>query len=241
MATPLKKKKGGKARKNGPNSGAVVARGQTLNFCPETSFPMMKALALIVPDRVRMRLKYSENVNLTTTFASQPGVQVWNGNSIYDPDKTGVGGTVSGASQWAAFYSYYLVVRSAVKVVCINGVTTAIRLCLLPSLGVITNTNTTANLIEQPLAVGRYLNSNAGGHDMTTISHEASTAAVYGVKPEAVLSELQYSAAAVSANPALPWYWGLSVNSIAGVALGFNVEMEITYDVIFWNRITLAG
>jgi hypothetical protein len=237
MAQPLRKNKKGKRRQSAKRAGMIPV--ETINTQPETSFPMLSQLPMIVPDRIRTKVSYSENVNLTTIFASQPGVQIWSGNAVYDPDVTGVGGTCKGVSQLRALYNYVTVVRSKARLTLINGVTSPVRAVVLPSTFTITNANLTADLAEQARAQEFFLGSNAGGHDVAKHNRECATADIWGVPPMTVISETDYAADPTASRPVNQWYWCLSVLSLSGVALGFNAEMTITYDCIWYRRIIL--
>lgn len=241
MATPFRKSKKNRRANSSRASGSVVYYNQPAFDVDTRQMPPIKSMPLIVPDRVRVRLRYSENVLLAAVVGVQPAVQTWAGNSIWDPDVTGVGGTVTGASFWANFYARYLVVRSRMNLTCINGVNSAVRACLLPTTSVVAAVTTpVSDAIEQERSKPMFFGQAAGGHDIRTVSTEVPTATVYGVEPEAVESEFNYSGAAVSANPTTLWYWTLVVDSLAGVTLGLNCEAVIDYDVVFSKRLPIT-
>lgn len=62
---------------------------------------------LTVPDRLKVKLPYHTVVNYTGALGVQD--YVFNLNSIWDPDRTGVGHQPLGRDQWAAFYNRYRV------------------------------------------------------------------------------------------------------------------------------------
>lgn len=64
-----------------------------------------------------VKLHYADVWHLNTaTGGAYYSVQSFRGNSIYDPDLTGVGGTPSGYTEWAALYNKYRVWGSKIVV-----------------------------------------------------------------------------------------------------------------------------
>jgi len=70
------------------------------------------------PDRKIARLKYAAFITLDPTAlgSAVPVVHHFRANSLYDPDKTGIGHQPRGFDEHAAIYDHYCVIGSKIKV-----------------------------------------------------------------------------------------------------------------------------
>lgn len=73
------------------------------------------------PNRLLVKLPYSDFYSkIFTSTGPQGQTQAWNLNSIFDPDRTGVGHQPLGYDQWATFYNRYRVFKVAYNISCTN-------------------------------------------------------------------------------------------------------------------------
>jgi hypothetical protein len=76
-----------------------------------------------VPDTMQVPLTYSQDVDFTGAVIQD---QVFNLNSIFDPDRTGVGHQPQGADAWNNFYNRYRVDATLVEIDLVNLSTTSV-------------------------------------------------------------------------------------------------------------------
>lgn len=168
------------------------------------------ASASVRPDRLIVKLPYSENIVLSTGTSGQGMTYTWNLNSIYDPNRTGVGHQPLGYDQWNTFYNKYRVFKVAYELTAtstwVNNTaqTDAGTQCgLLASNNVPTGTFTDGSFYEQPHCVKFSLGASAGMGsktirgviDLPTIAGRPSVAyigddrydATFGYNPQEVM------------------------------------------------------
>lgn len=114
--------------------------------------PKMNSLmgSSVRPDRLLVKLPYADNYVKTLTFGQPGQTQAWNLNSIYDPDRTGVGHQPLGTDQWATFYKKYRVFKVAYNISVTNmGSDSSVMGGITPTNGVFGNFND-MSVFEQP-------------------------------------------------------------------------------------------
>ncbi len=201
------------------------------------SMRMQRAKRAPFPDQYRVSLRYGEQ------RLRGPGTTVDNyvyrANSVFDPDLTGTGHQPMGFDQLAALYNRYRV--TAVK----YSITIA-NLTAEPMQFVIVAKNDTANLIsvdqahELPFSRAITVGGINGGQAVRTISAWVSNRAVTGVSASKY-KDNQY-AAIVTANPTEAI--GLVMRALsldAATNLNYNITVALTYNTVFYDRITLAS
>lgn len=94
------------ARKGSKKGGKPRRAGKANGFKTTTTLSMT---APVRPDRLLVKLPYSSALSSTLTTGGVGSSYNWNLNSIYDPDRTGVGHQPLGHDQWAVFYQQYRV------------------------------------------------------------------------------------------------------------------------------------
>lgn len=124
------------------------------------------ANASVRPDRLIVKLPYVDNYNMSIQLNA---TQSWNLNSIYDPDRTGVGHQPLGYDQWNTFYNRYRVFKvgyniqitnvTAVASACIGGLTATNGVLGLPG---------DASAFEQPHC-RKFQISNASGMSVKSL------------------------------------------------------------------------
>lgn len=194
---------------------------------------------LTVPDKIIVKLPYSELV----TFGDALGVQdyVFNLNSIYDPNRTGVGHQPLGYDQWAQFYNRYRVLGAKVVVQANNNATVGTTMSIIGnnSAGLILGSDAT---MEQQHMKRMVLSSGQGGKNAGTLVKYFSNARVTGVSNYVYRSSDQYQAQ-FGANPTeiiVAHLYQENLLAPGGQASGVIARVNITYYVELFDRNTLA-
>lgn len=183
--------------------------------------------AMPFPPSKYCKLRYSQLVVLTTGTAGVFGTeQVFNLNSLYDPDFSGLGHQPYGFDQMAALYRFYKV----------NGVLIQMSIfepsnddlvfgaCVQPSTATTTITGNVLDTIqEQQTSLTRYV-SNTG-------SQKAYIKQFFRINVIEGLTKLQFSdqdyAAEINANPYKTPYLRMAVGS-SGANSGHTVKVMLT-------------
>lgn len=182
------------------------------------------------PDSEVATIRYSDEITKSGSTYAQ---YTFRGNSVYDPDETGIGHQPMYYDQYAAVYQRYKVTQSSCKITIANyNATAAVVAVLLPSSEVVTITSYSIAM-EQPYAKRTELipiSTRAGVK--TTIKSVMSTRKILGLTNAQLQSE-DYSAL-TGASPTSLWYWNLSFFNDNAVGVHFLVDLE--YSVIFYDR-----
>lgn len=191
---------------------------------------------LTVPDRLKVKLPYHTIVNYT----SAAGVQdyVFNINSIWDPDRSGVGHQPLGRDQWAAFYNRYRVYGVKIRWSLTNksGVP-----CLMSMIG---NNDPVMVLSNDSMFEQSHMNKKhvgaTGGIDTKYITKYFTLPRITGRPISAYVGDDRYQAT-MGSNPLETIVAHLYVaNADGGVTpLAANASIHITYYVELFDRVNL--
>ena len=91
--------------------------------------PKVVSLGYVCPDVALVRLPYTQSNSINTVGVTNVN-QIFNANSIFDPDFTGVGSQPLGRDEWSAFYGRYRVWRCTIVADFVNNATYPIRISL---------------------------------------------------------------------------------------------------------------
>lgn len=188
-----------------------------------------------MPFAVRNSLSFSRNVILGTTLGV-PTEYVFRGNSLYDPDFTGVGAQPLYFDQLMAVYNYFSVRSCAITVdVSSMDVNTPLIVVIYPSkesTAAPTSTNV-VQLLQIPGAVSKPLSIKGGGQDVITLTNYFSTSTFF---PDYSAASPDYRGTSGS-NPttAGSWFWhvaaynadngSLSSTAVANVRLTYYCDL----------------
>lgn len=183
-----------------------------------------------------VQMKYSQKVDFSSTLYD---TRVFRGNSINDPDFTGVGGQAMGHDQWQAFYRRYRVTGSACTIELEARGTEAVTPILIPL-----NTNAISTspqpYLEAAYAIKGEPMRSTGDSNSSLYSY-VRTNQIRGGPKDLVQYEADLSAL-FNANPNQQWYWHVVVYN-PGSALT-NIEgsytVTIRYYVELYDRETLV-
>lgn len=186
-----------------------------------------------LPDKLMMKMKYSD----TFTFGSIGyNERLYNGNSIFDPDRTGVGHQPYGFDQISSLYGQYKVHGCKIKITAINNssVVTA-DFSVTPVQGSVSILTSTQQSRELPY--NKYRNIPVlGSNNKVIISMYMSSKVIFGNK----IYDDDYSAL-ITANPAIIWMYIISGEHMTGsLAVTIDCQIDLTYYVTWSDRRQLA-
>lgn len=174
-----------------------------------------------IPDKLLTKLKYSQNVILTGTGLA---VAVFRGNSLFDPDLTGVGHQPKGFDQWAALYTRYKVYAGSVRIIINNNDSQPNVFACIPSVDPSTPYSNITDVMEARYAKYKFMSPSGQG----PVKFLKSYSTTKSIRGERIIDD-DYSALTTS-NPTKQWYWLLfgSTSDSTG-APNLNVMVTITY------------
>lgn len=204
----------------------------------------VKTPGAIVPDRLITTLKYIDvNHSSIGTPATVFGSIRYRPTAVYDIDPTIGGTTVSGFTELAAFYNYYRVHSSHIRVHFVNQDTTTAPLIIVLPLNNDPGSAPSAATIQSwqmnPYNSFKLLSSK-GGMDRGVVQNVISTEKFVGTR--AVRFDDSY-AAPVTAIPVNNWFWGVGVLSEGGVNFtnGLTFQVLLSMVVEFYDRKELTS
>lgn len=211
------RRKGRRTRPSGPYS--VIASRKT--YIPRGLFPAGK---------FKMSMTYRDDWNLNAISADVPYSAYFSCNSIYDPDRSGVGHKVKDLDQVSVYYQHYTVLGSKVKVDFINDDVTPM-LCFINKVDSTTPTdmNDVHELLEAKGSKHCLLDSSGRNK---TITHTYSKKNTWGRSATDKLT------AAINASPADEIFYQVSALNAISAGAPVNVPIIITLDyiVLFTER-----
>jgi len=190
----------------------------------------------IVPDRMYTKVKYTTQITvsaITTSFW-----HTFRGNSLYDPDYTGVGGQPLGYDQLSAFYKRVRVHSSKVMLRISNPNTQSYMVSLWPSLDATPTPADDQNWKAQPYSKTRAIGSVLG-QGTQYLNNYMSTARRIGIKSIEYSPEYTHD---TTHNPDQIWYWHVGVNTTNGEDVqSLPIDVTIHYFVEFYDRVSLQN
>lgn len=173
-------------------------------------------------DEVYVKLIYTTNVSITSTLGS-PAFYTFAGNSLFDPDITGVGHQPLGFDQWSTFYNKYTVYGSKIKAAFCNvdgsagaPATENVMVGLIPtpsdvSIAAIAGAGDIVGIGEFPY--GHYKAGNiVNAAPNLTLNGYMSTSKIDGISKSKVSDDDRYTAV-VSASPVNMWRWNIGIQA----------------------------
>lgn len=182
------------------------------------------------PDSEVAKIRYSDQITVTGTTYAQ---YTFRGNSVFDPDESGIGHQPMYFDQYAAVYSKYKVTASSCKVTVANyNATAAVVAVLVPSSEIVTITSY-AIAMEQPYAKRTELIPISTRQGVkSTVKSTMTTQRMLGLT-KAQLADDDYSASTGS-SPISLWYWNIAF--LDDNAVGVHILVDLEYSVVFYDR-----
>lgn len=188
----------------------------------------------LVP-KAQVKMVYGEAYRFQTAVSAFQD-QLFRGNSVFDPDYTGVGHQPLGHDQWQGLYGKYRVRASKIEIWYIPMLTAVPnQIVCYPSIdnaGPTSNTDT----FESPLAKIAYM-TGMTGQGVGYMSNYATSEQMFGDKE---LAKDQDAAAAFGSNPSKVWYWHVYGISPGITNIDFRCTVRITYYVDLFQPVQLT-
>lgn len=183
-----------------------------------------------IPARFITKMKYSEFVN-TDSF----GQYIYNLNSIFDPNRTGVGHQPYGFDTLATLYNRYRVISCGYRLQVAGDAPTAYILSAIPGNEVIAPT-TISEVRENPRA--KYIQQNVGAAAVTLRS-KCYIPSLVGRTKAQYMADDRYQAL-VTASPSELALLNLMTANTADVGVTTKVQVLLEYTVEFFDIKHLA-
>lgn len=214
-------------------SGKQVRRWATKRMPIKKSYNLAAPLNLGngMPSALRMSFSFSRTVILGTTLGV-PVDYTFRGNSLYDPDFTGVGAQPLYFDQMMGIYGYYSVRSCAIRAeISSTDASNPLIAVIYPSKNssaAPTSTNL-VQLLQIPGAVSKPLSVKGGGQDSIVLDNFYTTSTMF---PDYSASNADYRGI-VSANPptAGSWFWHVATFNADGGSQTSNAvgNIRLTY------------
>lgn len=182
----------------------------------------------------KMVLHYHADLNMTGGAGT--ALQVFRGNSLYDPDFTNVGHQPNLFDQMAALYNHYFVEASSITVRAINmRAADPVRISLYDSrIGNIAPLSADS-LAEQPRCKTALLTHSAGSKSDCVLY---STQKTQSYSPGKI--NPYQEGAAINADPDQPWYWLIYAYNNPGLDVDCQIAVDIKFKCMFWERVVVG-
>ena len=179
------------------------------------------------PPTIVTKLKYCELFTKTPSVAINH--QVFNLNSIYDPDESGVGHQPLYRDTFASIYNYYTVLGSKITVTFVNAAATAIPAVVGIAVGDdSTFVTTLSQLLEYNKTQYKLLGFNTGGNDAVILTNTYGTEADEGIDPLSGSSNVR---TAIGSNPSELYcasVFAASADGATATKVWYTIEIEYT-------------
>lgn len=194
------------------------------------------------PDRQFLKMKWNYMLSAVPTVAAPQSRMIIRGNSVYDPDYSGVsGGQPFAYTEMSALYNQYRVYGSRYKVeIMPANINTGnyVKFSLYPQKDLTDISTDQAG--EAPYSKSAFV----GGSNATSrrfLKGFMTSKKIYGFTK---ISQDPNFAALVTANPFNEWYWILDYSTVDGSNLSSSTQaylnITVTYYVEFFDRKNLA-
>lgn len=191
-----------------------------------------RSLPLICPDRQFVKLVEASSGRFTASAAALK--QVYSGNSIFDPDVTGVGGQPTGTDQWFGFYEHVKVRGCKIELRMLNQTATVGAVDPIEVSLSANRDQTAVTFIEQTYAKNKVMGDLGKS---TYLSMYMSAKKVMG---RSQLNEKDFRHNS-STNPAERWYYIIDWANLNGnLTIDILMTAKITYYCEFFERKNLS-
>lgn len=187
----------------------------------------------------KVRLKYCSFFNGVNTSGVP---QIFRGNSLNDPDFSGVGHQPMGYDQLASVFNRYMVhscsIRVTLQAASAGGAGNVYLIVYPTKTSAAISATSLNNLLENPTSRWKLCNSTSGGSP-ETVRHFTSTSSIMGFPSWSTLNQ-----ALVGTDPINQYFWNVYAYNIAGdplVTQSVQYVVELTYFCTFFEPIELLG
>lgn len=183
-------------------------------------------------------LKYSSNINLSDAVTGVD-YQLFRGNSIFDPDFTGIGHQPLGYDQWAGFYNQYQVNWARIDVI-FSGQDYATATSRPSLVGIYANTSSAApaslnSLCENPVSTYGYVGTIETGPKRLSLL--CRTGDIIG-DPRNIYDK-DYTAA-FGSNPTSQYFFNVVAQAESNTTVNVDARVTITYYCWLYDPVALT-
>lgn len=233
---PFARRRRRQPRQQGRSTGSRKSAARRLYRKKKPTSAIVRGITAFA-DIQRVKLQYTQYNSLVGTLGAL-AINLFRGNSVNDPDSTGVGHQPMGHDQWSNFYDRYLVTGCAIKVEFINVGT--------PNAFVAIMAKDTNSVVTTVSVAGERANSKYkiltpdGSSRRTKMSMYRTTRKMLGLNNKVTTDDDQYTAA-VASDPTFQWYYHVVSGALDGSSTsGVEIYTTLTYYVTYYDRKTLS-
>jgi hypothetical protein len=180
-----------------------------------------------IAPRLRTKLRYNEQVGVTTSAGPGYVNYDWNLNGLFDPNSTGTGHQPRGFDQLASLYNRYRVYRTKWEIIAtVTNSADGALLGVMPSN--VPTPGTFNDLSEQTYAVVKPFSQATP----VVIRGQIGLAQLNGKSPEAYMAD-DTTGAQITANPSEQLILHTGVLNTAGAAVLYTLFVSLEFDVEF--------
>lgn len=219
------------------------------NYKKRKSVPRLLSLGPTYPKSLIGRHKYVEAVDLTVNYQLTDSIPAsaftyFGANTMYDPNREGVGHQAMFFDEMSAIYSDYVVLGSRIKVKFINTSLEPMFINLNRRNTIMNTSHTTEDLEEtQPTNKMTILPQNTSARPFKVLTSSYSPSKQFGITKNQVRNnpDLRLQVGETVPSPPNEIYYNLAVQQI-GASLGGSVDpvvkclVEIEYTALWSNR-----
>lgn len=217
-------------RKRHASKRQLMARLRSRNFDPRMARPFT--------DTYRANMRYCTTLTFNPTLGQNTS-HSFSMNSLFDPDRTGVGHQPMGFDQLAALYHRYLVLGAKITVVYQSNITEVtdqgvVGLTIHPTQTFTTSNEDLPGLVEQGKTVFKQLGIASGGTPRGTLSYKVSLKKEFGCKD--LRDQIDEYGALTASNPTNEVFaslWAINNDDDASATPSFAAFVKIEYACLF--------
>jgi len=236
----MRKKPARRPRRKAPSRyPRVQGKGNVVKASgPQAGTTVLAPWLPIFPARTVRRLRYSDNIQLTST-AGAVASYVFAANGLYDPNITGTGHQPMGFDQMMLFYNHYCVTKAKMIIVAQNASTVPCQLVLRQDAG-----STPLTVIDRILEMGgmayTHLDTTANSNAQKELILSIDLAKAQGISPFALTANPSLRGSS-AANPAELTYFIIQLFSAAGFTTTVNIDVLIEFESYFLEPLDQAA
>jgi len=213
-------------RRRQPKRGARSGRLTTVNRSLQP-----------IPNRYICKMKYST----TTTTSAAGGQAVFNLNSLFDPDRTGIGHQPYGFDPLATLYNRYRVISCGWRIQTPTGATgNPLIIAALPSNDLSLTFAQTDEMLENPRC--KWVINNPGA-EINTLKGKQYLPKLMGRSKSQYMADDNYQAVVTTSPNELGLLYVQSFNGFSGASIGgisITVLLEFTVEFFDTKRIVMS-
>lgn len=199
-----------------------------------TTTVMMRGLN-IVPDKYFCKLVYQTPFTLNDAVGGVDTYFTLRGNSIYDPDYTGVGNQPVGRDELATLYNKYKVLASSVVIDFLPAATNNASTVLTVIPKTIATYTTIRQDIQNPYCHYKY-GGNSASTVYTRLKHFMKSSKIHG---DSNCNDEDYESSMTVDPPTNVWYWHIGAIGVNSAPFTLYCQVRIVYYCEFSERLNL--